>query len=140
MAAPHVSGEVALIWSAQPELKGDVQLTQWIIEQNTDQLLVDQGYFCGDDDATSVPNNQYGWGRIDAYEAVDMALSGNWDIPWLAVDPMGGTVAAGGSLDIELAFDTAGLTLDECYTGTLKVEFNDPYIVEVFLPVEMCVA
>jgi subtilisin family serine protease len=138
-AAPHVAGEVALIWSAQPELRGDVQLTQWIIEQNTSQLLVNQGYFCGDDDATSVPNNQYGWGRIDAYDAVDMAVSDNWDIPWLAVNPTDGFVVPSGNLSIELAFDTAGLASGACYLGTLKFEYNDPFVIEEFLPVEMCV-
>jgi subtilisin family serine protease len=137
MAAPHVAGEVALIWSAQPDLRGDVQLTQWIIEQNTSQLVVDQGYFCGNDDATSVPNNQYGWGRIDAYDAVDMAANDNWDISWLEVTPASGVVSSAGSVDIELGFSSGPDS--GCYTGTLKVEYNDPYVVEEFLPVKMCV-
>ena len=139
VAAPHVTGEVALLWSAQPELRGDVQLTQWVIEQNTNRLLVNQGYFCGDDGATSVPNNQYGWGRIDAYDAVDMALSSNWEIPWLAINPAGGVVFPHTSMAIELAFDTAGLESRACYPGMLKFEYNDPYLIEEFLPVEMCV-
>jgi uncharacterized repeat protein (TIGR01451 family) len=139
MAAPHVAGEAALLWSAVPELRGDVQLTYWVIEQSTLPLTVDQGYFCGSDDAASVPNNQYGWGRIDALQAVSLALSSNWEIPWLSVEPVSGTVAPSASAEIALTFDTTGLTQGECYTGTLKVEYNDPYVMEQMLPVELCV-
>jgi subtilisin family serine protease len=139
MAAPHVAGEAALIWSAQPELRGDVQLTNWIIEQSAVPLVVDQGYYCGSDGATTVPNNQYGWGRIDAYEAVSMALHTDWDIAWLSLEPVSGTVPSGSNMDIELTFDSTGLTQGKCYSGTLEIEMNDPYTTEVSLPVEMCV-
>jgi subtilisin family serine protease len=138
MAAPHVGGEAALIWSAVPELRGDVQLTYWIIEQSAMGITTDEG--CGGDGPTDIPNNTYGWGRIDAFEAVSLALSSEWDISWLDVTPVDGVVAPMDSADITLDFDTTGLTLDECYTGTLKVEYNDPYVVEEFLPVELCVA
>ena len=37
-------------------------------------------------------------------------------------------------MSIELSFDATGLTLGECYTGTLKFEYNDPYITEEFVP------
>ena len=137
MAAPHVAGTVALIWSAVPELRGDVQLTSWIIEQSADGLLQNQG--CGGDLPTDIPNNVFGWGRINAFDAVEMALATDWDIPWLDVDPLGGTIATGGSADINLAFDTTGLTLGDCYTGTLKLEYNDPFVVEEFVPVEVCI-
>ena len=68
-----------------------------------------------------------------------MALSSKWDISWLDVDPVNGVVEPAGSMDIQLTFDTTDLALDECYTDTLKIEFNDPYATEVFLPVELCV-
>jgi subtilisin family serine protease len=44
MAAPHVAGEAALLWSAVPELRA-TQLTYWVIEQSALDLTVDQGYF-----------------------------------------------------------------------------------------------
>jgi subtilisin family serine protease len=31
MAGPHVSGVVALIWSANPALIGDIERTEWIL-------------------------------------------------------------------------------------------------------------
>ncbi len=139
MAAPHVAGDIALIWSAVPELRGDVQLTSWLVEQSATRLAVNQGYYCGNDGPASIPNNQYGWGRIDAYQAISMALSSAWDIAWLSPAPAGGTVASGEASAIGLTFDSNGLELG-CYTGTLKVEFNDPYVGEVFVPVQMCVA
>ena len=137
MASPHVAGEAALIWSAVPELRGDVQVTYWLIEQSATPITTTQG--CGGDTPFDVPNNVYGWGRIDAYEAVSMALSSAWDIPWLTVEPVSGTVAPDESQEIVLTFDSSGLTVDECYTGTLKIEYNDPYVLEQFLPVEVCV-
>jgi hypothetical protein len=140
MASPHVAGEAALIWAAQPDLRGNVQLTYWIIEQSADRLTVNQGYYCGSDSADSIPNDQYGWGRIDAYEAVSMAVHMNWDVPWLAAYPVSGTVPPGGDTAIELAFDTTGLAESRCYNAHLKIEYSDPYVVEEFIPVTLCVS
>ncbi|MBN1261870.1 MAG: S8 family serine peptidase [Anaerolineae bacterium] len=138
MAAPHVAGEAALIWSAQPELWGDVGMTYWLITQHTQPLVVDQGYFCGLDTASNVPNNQYGWGRINAHDAVDAALQQSWDLPWLDVAPAHGMVLPAGSESIALTFDATGMTDGECYTGTLLAQFNDPYIGEMDIPVKLC--
>ncbi len=139
MAAPHVAGEVALIWAAQPDLRGNVQLTRQIIERTAKPLTVDQGYYCGSDTATSIPNNQYGWGRIDAYAAVSTAVNANWDIGWLQVISPNGSVPSGGAVDLPLRFDSNGLTGGRCYNGHLKIEYNDPYVVEQSIPVALCV-
>jgi|GEM_PF-1675162 len=137
MASPHTCGEAALLWAAQPDLIGNVQQTYWVIEQSALGLTSTQ--LCGDDVPGGIPNNVFGWGRIDAYEAVSLALSTNWDISWLGVDPVQGVVAPGDGVTLTLSFDTAGLEAGQCYTGTLKFEFNDPYIHEVLMPVELCV-
>ncbi len=135
MAAPHTAAEAALIWSAVPALRGNVQQTYWLIEQTAFRIDSDQ---C--DPAGTYPNNVYGYGRIDAYEAVSMALSANWDISWLSVTPAQGVVAPDDGITLTLTFDTTGLDAEQCYTGTLKLEFNDPYVHEVLMPVELCVA
>jgi len=137
MAAPHVSGTTALIWSAVPELRGDVQLTIWIIEQTAFGITTNEG--CGGDLPDEIPNNTYGWGRINAFYAVTMALANDWDTPWLEVEPLNGTVAPGTGTDIALFFDTTGLTFGECYMTDLKFEYNDPYIIEQVVPVEVCI-
>jgi subtilisin family serine protease len=73
MAAPHVSGLVALIISANPELRGEVDLIEDIIESTAvPKTLYGEG--C-DADSTAVPNNIYGYGRINALAAVEKALS-----------------------------------------------------------------
>jgi serine protease AprX len=71
MAGPHVAGLVALIISANPSLRGDVDRIEDIIEQSAVHLTTTEG--CGGDTATQVPNNTFGWGRIDALAAVQDA-------------------------------------------------------------------
>ncbi|MFN2469087.1 MAG: S8 family serine peptidase [Gaiellaceae bacterium] len=78
MAGPHVAGLVALVVDAlletQPAKARDVEFIEGIIEQTTVELKTTQG--CGGDTATEVPNNTFGWGRIDALAAVTLALAG----------------------------------------------------------------
>ena len=133
MASPHVAATAGLIWSAVPELRGNVQVTEWIIEQTTEVITDTQ---CG---AEGPPNNVYGWGRINAYNAVDYALAHTWDVPWLTVDPVSGIVDPYATSPIVLTFDATGLTAGQCYVALLKVEYNDPYVTEEYIPVEMCV-
>lgn len=76
MAAPHVAGLVALLISADPDLAGRVNDLETIIEQTALRLTVKGPSFCGANDATSIPNNDYGWGRIDSLAAWEMAASG----------------------------------------------------------------
>jgi subtilisin family serine protease len=73
MAGPHVAGLVALVISANPALRGDVDEIESIIEQTAVDKPTNEG--CGGDTATQVPNNTYGWGRIDALAAVNLAVS-----------------------------------------------------------------
>ena len=72
MAGPHVAGAVALIISANPELAGDVDAIENILEQTAVGKMTDED--CGDIDGDDTPNNTYGYGRIDVLAAVNMAL------------------------------------------------------------------
>jgi subtilisin family serine protease len=72
MAGPHVAGLVALLISADPDLAGDVERIEEIVTASAVGLTTTQG--CGDDTPESVPNNSFGWGRIDALAAVELAL------------------------------------------------------------------
>lgn len=72
MAAPHVAGAVALLWSTRPDLIGQVTVTESLLNATAVQRTSTQ---CGDA-ADAVPNNVYGWGRVDAFEAVHSALEG----------------------------------------------------------------
>ena len=67
MAAPHVAGLVALLISAQPSLSGQVDQIEQLITQSALPRTTSQ--ICGGIPGTQVPNNTYGWGRIDALTA-----------------------------------------------------------------------
>jgi hypothetical protein len=76
MAAPHVGGAVALLWSALPQLQGNVDATEKLLEDTALHRTTTDG--CGGDTATTVPNNTYGSGRIDvaaAYAAMTGAVA-----------------------------------------------------------------
>ena len=72
MAAPHVAGLVALLISAQPGLAGQVDMLEALITSNAVPRTTSQ--ICGGIPGHQVPNNTYGWGRIDALGAVQNAL------------------------------------------------------------------
>ncbi len=67
MAAPHVAGLAALLLSAIPELRGQVPLLEFLIRASAVPLTTTQT--CGGVPGSSTPNNTYGWGRIDAWQA-----------------------------------------------------------------------
>ncbi|MBI4261069.1 MAG: S8 family serine peptidase [Actinobacteria bacterium] len=76
MAGPHVVGVVALILSARPDLAGDVDAVETIVESTAvPRPPGSQTVQCGGDTPTSVPNNIYGFGRVDALKAVQAALA-----------------------------------------------------------------
>jgi subtilisin family serine protease len=87
MAAPHVAGLVALLISADPELAGRVNTLEEIITESALAIQSTQG--CGGDTPTSVPNNVYGWGRIDALAAYGLLDTGvvEFDIFMPVADP-----------------------------------------------------
>jgi subtilisin family serine protease len=101
MAGPHVAGAVALLWSADPSLIGDLDRTEEILATTAQPLVtstscegpvaspvaspvedmlatvgVGEPYpVCGcEDEPGSVPNNVYGWGQVDIWEAVRQVL------------------------------------------------------------------
>lgn len=76
MAGPHVAGLVALLISANPELAGEVDKIEDIIEQTAVSKTTTEN--CGSVSGTIIPNNTFGYGRIDALAAVNMALPSNY--------------------------------------------------------------
>ena len=72
MAGPHVVGVVALILSARPDLAGEVDLLEDFIEQTAFPLY--DTISCGTVSGSLIPNNTFGFGRIDALAAVRAAL------------------------------------------------------------------
>jgi hypothetical protein len=68
MAVPHVAGTVALMWSANRSLIGQVRQTMGLL----DDAAVDvSDLSCG---GTADDNNVWGEGRLDAFAAVEAAI------------------------------------------------------------------
>ena len=80
MATPHVAGVVALMWSANPALIGDVARTREILRDTAAALTTGAGDD-GPDASLRAPNcggdpaNIYGAGLVDAFAAVQAARS-----------------------------------------------------------------
>ena len=73
MAGPHVAGAVALIIAANPQLAGQVETIETLLEQTAVQKTAVQDSCTADPQA--IPNNFYGHGRIDVLAAVNEALT-----------------------------------------------------------------
>lgn len=68
MAGPHVAGLTALMISADPALAGDPSTLKSRMKLNAVALTTTQN--CGDVPGSSIPNNTFGYGRIDATASV----------------------------------------------------------------------
>lgn len=94
MAGPHVAGVVALMWSANPKLIGDIDRTEQILIETATPFTASStlvGGMFGDElaengppdtsgvcvlttDTSQRPNNVAGYGLVNAYAAVKRAL------------------------------------------------------------------
>jgi serine protease AprX len=72
MAGPHVVGVVALLWSARPEFVRDIAATKSILQNTANPgVTVAPVENCGGTSSTQIPNNSFGYGRVDALAAVN---------------------------------------------------------------------
>jgi subtilisin family serine protease len=71
MAAPHITGVVALMMSAQPRLQGDPAAVKAMMLDTGKELLADR---CGPGGSRGY-NNAAGHGLVQAQDAVELALS-----------------------------------------------------------------
>jgi hypothetical protein len=71
MAAPHVTGAVALLLSAAPSLSGEIDAIERTLTRTAQPRADSQ---CG---GPRRPNNVWGWGALDALAAVKSATAGS---------------------------------------------------------------
>lgn len=69
MATPHVAGAVALTLSSQPSLRGQVSTIEGILKDAASPI---PATVCT---SSGVPNNWYGYGRLDVLAATNIALT-----------------------------------------------------------------
>ncbi len=108
MASPHVAGAVALLWSAQPSLIGDVERTEQLLLKSAapaaPPAASDPADNCtrpGTDGDIPVPNTTYGFGRLDVLAALELAQA-----------PASVTLTLRDGADAPLA-DTSAVLLDQ---------------------------
>jgi len=67
MATPHVAGAIALLWQAKPSLIGNIDATELLLEKKSVHKKTTET--CGGT-AGKVPNNVFGYGVLNIYQAV----------------------------------------------------------------------
>ncbi|MCA9727861.1 MAG: S8 family serine peptidase, partial [Candidatus Eisenbacteria bacterium] len=118
MAGPHVAGVVALMRSVDPNLEVDTMK----------QILLDTAR----DEGDLGEDNAYGWGVVDAYEAVLTVRAGLSTIGGTITNASDGGVPLPGATirvlgaERELTSGTDGTYLGFCAPGTYTVEFSHP--------------
>ena len=75
MAGPHVAGVVALILSANPELKGNTDLIEEILINSAVQKW--NSDTCRNEPEPVYPNSIYGYGKLNALYAINEAIKYN---------------------------------------------------------------
>ncbi len=68
MASPQVAGVVALLWSARPELIGQIDETSELLKRTATPMAAKTS--CGTFVANKIPNAVYGHGMLNAYKAL----------------------------------------------------------------------
>ncbi|UPK73412.1 S8 family serine peptidase [Nocardioidaceae bacterium SCSIO 66511] len=116
MAAPHLSGSVALLWSAAPALVGDIDATRALLDDTARDKADDQ---CG---GTEDDNNVYGEGQLDALALIDQAPVGE-------AGTLTGTVTDGASGD-PLADATVSAS-DDSSTRTVTTDDDGTYSIRL---------
>ena len=117
MAAPHVAGMVALLWSANPTLIGDYDATYALIRDSARERSDTR---CGD--TPGGPNNVYGYGRIDAYSAVARA---HIHVPWLTVTTQQAPIQPGGTASFDISVDAARVPGPGTYNARVQIYGTD---------------
>jgi hypothetical protein len=62
------------------------------------------------------------------------------DVPWVTEVPTTGVTLPDSTFDVDMVFDSTGLTEGECYTASLGIVHDDPgWESPVMIPLELCV-
>jgi len=115
MASPHLSGSVALLWSAAPSLIGDIATTEALLSQTARDT---SDTTCG---GTATNNNVWGEGRLDVFAAIDQAPRGPTGTLNGTVTSSSGTPLAGATITVAASTRTTGTDAAGVYQMTLPV-------------------
>jgi subtilisin family serine protease len=118
MAAPHVAGACALVWSLNPTLSNSE--VKDIILGSVDPI-----------DALS--GKCVSGGRLNVYSVLL-----NTKLPWIRFEPENGSVNPGQISDVNVVFDANGIS-PGAYNAEIVITTNDPYHPSFVVPVTMTV-
>lgn len=118
MAGPHVVGAVALLWSGRPHLVRDVARTKRLLERTANPVGITVGSnSAGCGGIASVPNNHFGYGRLDVLAAYNAEPSLNQSIAFAQPD-----AKTYGDADFDVAATaTSGLAVALSATGNCTI-------------------
>ena len=128
MATPHVAGAAALLWSANPALIGNLSATRQLLTANA---FPRAGVECGDA-FNAVPNNLYGWGRLDVYRALQAARV---DVPWLSL-PLNVSLPHDGVMTVTVTLDARQVPGPGAYTARILM-FRNSIIIPIPVTLEV---
>jgi serine protease AprX len=126
MAGPHVVGVVALVWSARPDLVRDIPLTKQLLQDTANpEVRLAAVQTCGGTPSTTIPNNSFGYGRVDAAAAVVQANATVTPSPQCGVEKRYViSESTGAQLDPGGMVPVLGSQCDDC---TVPIELPFPY-------------
>jgi serine protease AprX len=79
MASPHTAGVAALLWSAKPGLRGRIDLTRCLLKESANATAINTAAACGGTTRLDHPNHLFGWGLVDAWNAIHLGPDGDAD-------------------------------------------------------------
>jgi subtilisin family serine protease len=80
MASPHTAGAVALLWAGKPILRGLVTTTECVMSRSARSIVqMSTPQSCGGTGTGARPNNMFGYGLIDAYDAIHLGPDSDAD-------------------------------------------------------------
>jgi subtilisin family serine protease len=115
MASPHVAAAAVLLWSAFPALVGNVDATEVLMELSAVPMTTREG--CGGDGASTIPNNAFGYGRLDVAAAYK-AQSGQGVAPVASIASVSVTEGNSGRKAVKLA-----VTLSKASAAVVSVRY-----------------
>lgn len=89
MASPHVAGVIALLWSARPQLVRNIAATKALLQTTANPAVTVAAQTCGGIPSTQIPNNSFGYGRVDALAAFNASASSTITVSGRVVTPEG---------------------------------------------------
>ena len=127
MAGPHVVGTVALLWSARPNLVRDIPRTEYLLTRSANPNVTVPNNSAGCGGIASIPNNHFGWGRVDVLAAYNLEPSLYQTI---AFDPLPNRII--GEPDFALTVSaSSGLPVSYSASGSCTVSGNTVHITGV---------